>query len=252
MWTNWNRRNLPPVNYVEKSSSEDDLYESPEKSPSEFLSPKRPLPAGSPLEAEPIPDHQIDRTLAEVNYKLATKPRYIPDPDRLTGAAEEVVEIQIVGGPVSDADNGAEGGAGGDDGDQVGDGAGGGAGAGGDGDLGGADGNEGAGGDGNPGGADDQDEAMVNYDIEDKEDGEKAADLARSIRVEFDPNDIRFWFAQLEDEMEVATIGRQWLKKTVLQRNLPVKQKEDVKGYLIRNKAEAGNHIYFDIKSDLI
>ena len=132
---------------------------------------------------------------------------------------EEVVEGHVVGG--SDADNGAEGGAGGA-------------------------------GDGNPGDEGAGDDDMANYDVEDKADSEKAADLARSIRVEFDPNDIRFWFAQLEDEMEVATIGRQWLKKTVLQRNLPVKQKEDVKGYLIRNKNEAGDHIYFNIKTDLI
>ena len=101
-------------------------------------------------------------------------------------------------------------------------------------------------------GGSDGDARMVNYDVEDKADGEKAADLARSIKVEFDANDIQFWFAQLEDEMEVATIGRQWLKKTVLQRNLPVKQKEDVKGYLIKNKNEAGDHIYYDIKKDLI
>ena len=53
---------------------------------------------------------------------------------------------------------------------------------------------------------------MVNYDTEDKADGEKAQDLARSIKVEFDPNNIKFWFAQLEDEMEMATINRQWLK----------------------------------------
>ena len=94
--------------------------------------------------------------------------------------------------------------------------------------------------------------APVNYDAEDKNDGDKAADFARQIKVEFDPNDIRFWFAQLEDEMEVATIGKQWLKKTVLQRNLPVKQKEDVKALLTLAKTDAGNHIYLDIKNELL
>ena len=39
----------------------------------------------------------------------------------------------------------------------------------------------------------------VNFDAEEKEDGDKAADNARHIKVEFDPNDIRFWFVQLED-----------------------------------------------------
>ena len=94
--------------------------------------------------------------------------------------------------------------------------------------------------------------SMVNYDREDKEDGEKAQDLARSIKVEFMASNIKFWFAQLEDEMEMAGIGRQWLKKAVLQRNLPVKQKEDVIQYLSLQKAEVGAHIYLDIKTELI
>ena len=238
MWTNWNRRNLPVINYQE-SSSEDDAYVSPEKSPTEFRSPRRPLPSGSPINADPTSDCQTDRVLAEANYKLSTTPKYIPDPNRLTQSGEEVVVGQVAGGPVDD-DNGA-----GDDG----------AGQGGAGGAGNGAGDEDDANNSNQGGDGDEsgDAAdMVNYDVEDKEDGDKAADLARAIRVEFDPNDICFWFAQLEDEMEVATIGRQWLKKTVLQRNLPVKQKEDVKGYLIKNKAEAGDHIYFDIKTDLI
>ena len=94
--------------------------------------------------------------------------------------------------------------------------------------------------------------ARVNFDVEDALDGDKAADVARSIKVEFDISDIKFWFAQLEDEMEVANIHSQWLKKTVLQRNLPVKQKEDVKSYLTLQKADAGANIYLDIKTALI
>ena len=38
----------------------------------------------------------------------------------------------------------------------------------------------------------------------------------------------------------------------VLQRNLPIKQKEDVMGFLSLQKAEAGAHIYLDIKNELI
>ena len=55
-----------------------------------------------------------------------------------------------------------------------------------------------------------------NFDIENGQDGDKAADTARSIKLEFEPNDIRFWFAQLEDEMTMATVKSQWLKKTDL------------------------------------
>ena len=93
---------------------------------------------------------------------------------------------------------------------------------------------------------------VVNYDKEEKADGATAANDARHIKVEFDQSDIKFWFAQLEDEMTMASVGSQWLKKTVLQRNLPLKQKEDVKGFFTLQKDQAGNHIYFDIKSELI
>ena len=41
-------------------------------------------------------------------------------------------------------------------------------------------------------------------------------------------------------------------EKTVLQRNLPTKQKEDVKSYLTLQKESAGDHIYLDIKTELI
>ena len=93
---------------------------------------------------------------------------------------------------------------------------------------------------------------MANYDAEEKNDGEKATEHARAVKVEFDANDIKFWFAQLEDEMTMASVGSQWLKKTVLQRNLPVKQKEDVKALLTLQKADAGQNIYLRIKNELI
>ena len=93
---------------------------------------------------------------------------------------------------------------------------------------------------------------VVNFDAEDKDDAADASVQARHIKVEFDPADVRFWFAQLEDEMTMAGVGRQWLKKTILQRNLPVKQKEDVKSYFTLQKDQAGDHIYLDIKNELI
>ena len=93
---------------------------------------------------------------------------------------------------------------------------------------------------------------VVDFDREDGQDGDKANDQARQIKVEFSAGDIRFWFAQLEDEMMLASVCSQWLKKTVLQRNLPVKQKEDIKSLLTLTKTNAGQHIYLDIKNELI
>ena len=99
MWS-WNRRGLPPVNYQESDSDLDD-YVSPEKSPTELLSPRRPRQAGSPLNQDPTSEYQTDAVLAEANYKLSTTPRYFRNPDRLDAdlnVTEEVVG-EVVGGP---------------------------------------------------------------------------------------------------------------------------------------------------------
>ena len=93
---------------------------------------------------------------------------------------------------------------------------------------------------------------VVEFENENGADGAKASELGRQIKVEFSAADIRFWFAELEAEMTMATIKGQWLKKTVLQRNLPTKQKEDVKALLTLNQAQAGPDIYLKIKNELI
>ena len=93
---------------------------------------------------------------------------------------------------------------------------------------------------------------MVNFDAENKDDGEKAAESARHIKVEFDPHNIRFWFSELEGEMTMAGVGKQWLKKTILQRNLPAKVKEDVMSYLSLPQDQADDTIYLTIKNELL
>ena len=89
---------------------------------------------------------------------------------------------------------------------------------------------------------------LIEFESENGNDGAKASELGRQIKVEFSTTDIRFWFAEIEAEMTMATIKSQWLKKTVLQRNLPTKQKEDVKSLLTLTQAQAGTDIYLRIK----
>ena len=93
---------------------------------------------------------------------------------------------------------------------------------------------------------------MAEFEIENAADGAKASELGRQIKVEFSTSDIKFWFSEIEAEMTMATIKSQWLKKTVLQRNLPTKQKEDVKSLLTLTQAQAGPDIYFKIKNELV
>ena len=92
---------------------------------------------------------------------------------------------------------------------------------------------------------------MVDFDAENGVDGDKAQEHARSIRVEFNASKIGFWFSELEGEMVMASVKSQWLKRTVLQRNLPTKQKEDVMALLTLSKTEGGNDIYLKIKQEL-
>ena len=242
-WGNRERRNVPQRNYNEISSSEDDeeTFDSP------LVSPTRPLQSreGSPVElAVPTLNDNVDEDLEQVSQTLRNvghthtfrgtrptgarpepegneaglqeeQPSSTPAPEVGLGEAE-VVEGHVVGVGVNlkvDADN-----------------------------------EDGGGGNNIAAAMPD----VVDFDVENGDDGDKAQDYARAIKVEFEPNDIRFWFSQLETEMGMSSIKSQWLKKSVLQRNLPNRQKEDVKAFLILSKTEAGATIYKDIKAELI
>ena len=50
----------------------------------------------------------------------------------------------------------------------------------------------------------------------------------------------------------LAGVGSQWLKLSVLRKNLPIKQREDVKSMLRLKKSEAGSSPYYDVKLALI
>ena len=219
------------MNYNESSGDE---YDSP------LVSPTRPPPtrAGSPaLLAVPTLNDNVDEELAIVSQTLSnvghthtyrgTRPSVRPDPeggqpdqpDPEPGngvGEEEVVEGHIVGA----AENPKVA--------------------------------EGDGSDEDDDGNNNQAARMVNYDAENKDDSERAAEAARHIKVEFDANNIRFWFSELEGEMVMAGVGKQWLKKTILQRNLPAKVKEDVMAYLSLPQDEADATIYLTIKTELL
>ena len=244
MW-GWGRpkRDLPEVNYAESDSDSEEDYEEGLVFDSPLVSPRRPLQsrAASPvLLAVPTLGDNVDDELEEVAYKLGDIQQVEEEIEDLTDTLEDLNTkvsddpLKVVGNSSSPAEANyfssragelvVEGFVSGGPGTC---------------EVGMPD-NQGA------------PAPPVNYDREDKEDGDKANEHARHIKVEFAQNDVKFWFSQLEDEMEMAGIGKQWLKKSVLQRNLPLKQKEDVKAYLSLQKENAGPHIYLDIKNELI
>ena len=219
-WNGRARRDVSQVNYNE--SSEED-FDSP------LQSPQRPPPtrAGSPVElAVPTLADNVDEELEAVSRQLrnvghthtfrGTRPEVRPDPEggevghnqpedgpgEAVAVVEEVTAEEVVEGVVvQHGDNhklGAENGGGG-----------------------GSDDNGAGGSDDNGAGDDEEVAVMVDFDAENKDDGEKSQDLARSIRVEFNKNDIVFWFSELEGEMEMASVGSQWLKRTILKGDTP-------------------------------
>ena len=232
MWNNYwagrARHDVPQVNYNESSEDE---YDSP------LVSPARPPPtrAGSPQElAIPTLSDNVDEELDAVRQTLRnvshthTFRGSRPEPEGgeqslseapIQASADGVGEAEVVEGQVVGAASDPK----------VGD----------------------------EGNGEDSDDSVnmpnvVNFDAEDGQDGDKAADRAGAIKIEFMASDVKFWFVQLEDEMTMATIKSQWLKRSVLQRNLPLKQKGDVKAFLTLQKADAGPNIYLDIKTELL
>ena len=51
----------------------------------------------------------------------------------------------------------------------------------------------------------------------------------QGLKLDWDPNDILFWFSQLEMHMSTAGIKRQWTKWLALQQQLPKFVIDDMK-----------------------
>ena len=92
----------------------------------------------------------------------------------------------------------------------------------------------------------------VDYDLAETPDAARALEASGRIALQINLEDISFWFSNLESEMLLAGVGSQWLKLSVLRKNLPVKQREDVKSLLRLKKSEAGRTPYYDTKMQLI
>ena len=88
------------------------------------------------------------------------------------------------------------------------------------------------------------DDVMVEFEDENGVDGEKVLDKVHSIQVAWDPDDLKFFFSEIEDAMDLIQIKSQWLKRQVLARALKSEVKAEVKDLLVKKKAEAGTDIY--------
>ena len=77
------------------------------------------------------------------------------------------------------------------------------------------------------------DPVEVDFEDENGQDGASALDHTRTLKLEFDPQNVEFWFTQVENEMFTCQVKSQWLKRCVLVKNLPPKVQADVMSLLV-------------------
>ena len=98
----------------------------------------------------------------------------------------------------------------------------------------------------------DEENIMVDFERENVDDDEKAMDNLRSVQCPFNKEDIEFWFSQLEDQLTLIGVKKQWTKKIALVRFLPAEIQIQVKSLLKLTQTNAGTDIYLRIKKQLL
>ena len=74
----------------------------------------------------------------------------------------------------------------------------------------------------------------------------------QNIEQEWDHTDVPFWLQQLEFQLELTGVKSQWLKRLITQRQLPQNIQKELKWLLSKNKEQAGNTAYYDLKVKLL
>ena len=98
----------------------------------------------------------------------------------------------------------------------------------------------------------DSDDMATNFDREDKADPADVYAKTAHIRVDFNRNNVHFFFIQLEMLLESAECGSQWMKRLVLQRSLPSTVVEDLQDIFSKGKVQAGATAYIDAKTRIL
>ena len=97
-----------------------------------------------------------------------------------------------------------------------------------------------------------EDFIMANFDQENEDDSATALDNLRSVQCPFNKGDIEFWFSQLEDQLTLIGVKKQWTKKIALTRFLPPEIQAEMKSLFKLQQTNAGTDIYFRIKKKIL
>merc|ERR1711951_41293 len=93
---------------------------------------------------------------------------------------------------------------------------------------------------------------MVDFDMEDGADADTAQAKMSGLKLDFDRNDVEFWFNQLEMHLQTAEVKAQWTKRLLLHKLLPQDVVEEVKDLLRKNKTSAGAEAYKELKDRIM
>ena len=52
----------------------------------------------------------------------------------------------------------------------------------------------------------------VDFEVENGQDGDKAIEFSRTLKIEWIPANVEFWFTNIENEMFTCEVKSQWLK----------------------------------------
>ena len=90
------------------------------------------------------------------------------------------------------------------------------------------------------------------FDVADKADAADAQQKTSGLKLEFDRQDVEFWFQQLEMHLTTSGVNAQWTKRLLLHKLLPSDIVSEVKDLLRKNKASAGATPYKDLKDRIL
>ena len=93
---------------------------------------------------------------------------------------------------------------------------------------------------------------QVDFEDENSADGARALENSRTLKMEFNYEEVEFWFTQLENEMYACEVKSQWMKRSILVRNLPIKIQNDVKSLLVLKQTTAPADIYKKIRKEVM
>ena len=89
---------------------------------------------------------------------------------------------------------------------------------------------------------------MVKFEDEDEKDATGAYGKAAAIKLTYTPNDLKFWFSQVERMMKFSEVKAQFTKLQVLTSLLPRDFLEEVKSEVSVDEDEATATCYKDVK----